>query len=79
MNSFSALVEEGELFVVEVEVDDLFDAVAAEDTGHTDAEILLAIFSFEKSGAGDETLLVAEHGSHTLGSSSAGGLSEGAQ
>ena len=49
VDSFGALVEEFLFGVVEVEFNDFFDTVAAEDTGHTDAEVFFTIFAVEQS------------------------------
>lgn len=48
VDSSGALGEEFFLDVVEVEFDDLLDAVAAEDTGNADAEVFLTVFAVEE-------------------------------
>lgn len=48
MNSFGALVEKLFLLVVEVEFNNFLDTVLAEDTGHADAEVFLAVFAVEE-------------------------------
>ena len=61
MHGSGALGEEFLLLSVEVKLYDLLDTILAEDTGHTDAEVLLAILAVEEGRARDETLLVVEH------------------
>ena len=61
MHGSGALGEEFLLLCVEVKLYDLLDTILAEDTGHTDAEVLLAILAVEEGRARDETLLVVEH------------------
>ena len=54
----------------EFELEDLLDTVLADDTGHTDGDVLHAILAFEGCGAGDHLLLVLDD---RLGYGSSGG------
>ena len=74
VNGFGALVEEGFLLVVEVELNDFLDTVAADDGGNTDAEVAFTVFTVEQAGAGDEFLLVVEHCGNHLGRSCTGSI-----
>ena len=66
VNGFGALVEECFFFVVEIEFNDLFDAVTTEDTRHADAEIFFAVFAVEERRARDEFLLITEDRAYNL-------------
>ena len=61
MNSLGACLEESFLLVVEVELDNLLDTVAAKQAGNAYADVTFAIFTFYECRAGDYSLLVMEH------------------
>lgn len=48
VDSFRTFVEEVFFFIIEIEFNDLFDAVLAEDTWNTDAEVFFTVFAIEK-------------------------------
>ena len=52
--------EESLLVVVERQLNNALDTVAADDTGHTDKDITKAIFALKVSRAGDHLLLVVD-------------------
>ena len=74
MNSLCALLEEGLLLVVEVELDDSLDAAFAKHAGHADAEVALAIFRLREVQTGDNCILVVDDGLNNFCSSSAGSI-----
>ena len=48
VDSLGALMEEGFFFFIEVELNNLFDTVAADDGGNTDAKVAFAIFAVKQ-------------------------------
>ena len=72
MHSFCTLGEEGLFLVVELELNNLLDTVATENTGHAYADVAFAILAFEQGGARNHLLLVVEDGLYKLGCCCAG-------
>ena len=52
--------EEGFLLVVERELDDALDTVAADDTRHADIDVAIAVLALEICGAGDHLTLIVD-------------------
>ena len=54
----NALVELRLLFALELDVDNLFEAILAEHDGNADAEFFLAVLPFEVDTAGNDLLRI---------------------
>src|SRR5262245_42286112 len=60
LDAFGALLEHGLLFVGQADLDDLLDALAADDDGDAHVEVLVAVLAVEVGRGGEEALLVEE-------------------
>ena len=52
-NGVCALIKEGLFVGIEAEVEDLFPAIAADDHGYAQTDVLLSVFAVEGNAAGE--------------------------
>ena len=60
-NSSSRSLELSLLLLVKVDLNDLLDTLAADNSGNTNHDVALAILTLQVAAAGDNTLLVAQY------------------